>query len=555
MKISAEFHRKIVTFSTMERDLRITFATGAAVIALAIALNLFGEHLGPRILTLAGYIPLGTIIFLVAGEMVVLMLIGLALLRVKGRPRWLFLGVLAALLVSVMAINGPWLSLGLLVPILLLCSLMRLSYRRGWDTRRNLRAAFATASVMVITLAIYAAAGQSALVISVIGTQALVAMLGLFMAATDVAEIVGLVAEVSVTNLEKIITLKPLAFIAALLAIIGNIAVASIYNGQSAPAIAQSLGAGLGVSLWIGLIYWMLVGAGKHLRAIPPHIGYRSLLLVVVIYFIAMQAGIMWRVLSDPNTYQPQELFTYPEVFSIPFIIFLGFVILFFALGRRSQHWFVLSGFGASIGMFWFLYYASRGENLTLVYDAIAMGSLVLLLIALRRRKDRFVEYSMLLCELNLCFALYGLVVLAFLSAKGGPDKLSVGQAMILLAALTWDIISSGENVTNQHSEHFPRIARACFFFAYILSVVLMVTLSTTGHLVNPATAKAVEGVFESEPLVGTGMALLGAPFLILIFALRMRQVVSPPGLSTPVHVRVRVRGEKVEHFDSIQKR
>ena len=84
MEISAEFHRKIVTFSTMERDLRITFATGAAVIALAIALNLFGEHLGPRILTLAGYIPLGTIIFLVAGEMVVLTLIGLALLRVKG---------------------------------------------------------------------------------------------------------------------------------------------------------------------------------------------------------------------------------------------------------------------------------------------------------------------------------------------------------------------------------------------------------------------------------------------------------------------------------------
>ena len=434
---------------------------------------------------------------------------------------------------------------------------MRLSYRRGWDTRRNLRAAFAIASVMEITLAIYAAAGQSALVISVIGTQALVAMLGLFMAATDVAEIVGLVAEVSVTNLEKIIRLKALAFIAALLAIIGNIAVASIYNGQSAPAIAQSLGAGLGVSLWIGLIYWMLVGGGKRLRAIPPHIGYRSLLLVVVIYFIAMQAGIMWRVLSDPNTYQPQKLFTYPEVFSIPFVIFLGFVIMFFALGRRSQHWFVLSGFGASIGMLWFLYYASHGENLTLVYDAIAMGSLVLLLIALRRRKDHFVEYSMLLCELNLCFALYGLVVLAFLSAKGGPDKLTVGQALILLAALTWDIISSGENVTNQHSEHFPRIARACFFFAYILSVVLMVTLSTTGHLVNPTTAKAVEGVFESEPLVGTGMALLGAPFLILIFALRMRQVVSPPGLFHTAHVSepVRTSGEKVQHSDSIQKR
>jgi hypothetical protein len=548
-KFWTEIRRKIVVFSTMERDVRITFIAGSAVVALATALDLFGGHLGPEMRTLVGSVPLGTVIFLIIGEILVFTFIGFALLEMKGRPLWICVGVLAASLVAVMAINGPFLSLGLLVPALLQCILMIVSNRRRWDAQRNVRAALATASVMLSTLAAYAVVGQGALVISVIAFQGTAAMLGLFMAATDIAEITALAAEVSATALRRLTRLRiPLselqtnpviavrAFIAALLAIAADIWVGSIYTGGSAREMAHSLGGGLGVALWIGLIYWMLTGAGKRLEAIPAHIGYLSLLAVVAIYFIAFQVGMLWRLLSDPATYDPKELFTYPEVFTPPLLIFLSFVISFFLLGRSSAKRFVLLGFGSSVGMLWFHYYASHGEELALINATVAMGSLVLLFVALGRRKIAFVDYSMLLCEVNVCFALYGIVALAFWSARGGPGKLTVEQAAIVFMALAWDIISSGETVSNKHSEQFPRIARVAAFFAYVVSVALMVMVSTTSQLVNPVSSQEVEGVFEAEPLVAAGLTLFGVPFFILIFSLRMRPIVRVTTLPQQPH-------------------
>lgn len=151
---------------------------------------------------------------------------------------------------------------------------------------------------------------------------------------------------------------------------------------------------------------------------------------------------------GDDVPYQPSVMFPYPEVFTLPIVIFRNFVLLFFIFGRHSSKLFVFSGFGSSVGIPGFPDFSSHGEALVQVPDAVAMGSVILLLVALLGRKHiQIVNYIMLLCKLNLCFALYGLVVLAFLPTKGGLGSLTVTHAPIVLMALAWDVISSAETI------------------------------------------------------------------------------------------------------------
>ena len=128
--------------------MRITFAAGSAAIALAIALNLFGGHLGTPIHTPAGDIPIGAIFFLMVGEAMVFTFAALASLQMNGRPRWMAVAVMLIALVMVMAVNGVLVSLGLIVPVALLITLMVLSHRHRWASGLNLRAALATAAAI-----------------------------------------------------------------------------------------------------------------------------------------------------------------------------------------------------------------------------------------------------------------------------------------------------------------------------------------------------------------------------------------------------------------------
>ncbi len=532
-----EISHKIVNYSSMDREVRIAFQCGSATVVIAIILNTFGGHLGRPVHTLAGDIPIATLLFLIAGETIVLTFVALAVLLVSGRAKSTILTVLAALLLLVMVVNGFLLCLGLLVPAALLAVLAVLASKRKWSTVQKAQGAIAIAFTTIATIEIYAAAGYHVLAISILGFQATLALLGLFMAATDLAEIVMLASDAMTRGIRKLSHSRAMVLVIAVLAIGANMWVITRFVVGYPMNLAAALGSGLGIGLWMGLVYLMLRRSHKRLISIPAHIGYRPLLLIVVIYFLAIQAGVMWRFLSNPLTYDPAQLFSYSKVFAFPMLVFLMVVALFFLVGGQSPQRFAFFGLGASIGMMWFMDHSSQGEAFIDVFYSVAAGTFLMLLFALARKIPRFVGYGMLLCELNICFLLYGLVMLAFISARGSPGRLTVPQALIVFAALAWDILSSGEIASNVQTTRVPRLARVAFFFAYVVSVALFVMVSTTSHLINPFNAKEVEGIFESEPLVATGLNLLGPPFFIFIFSLRMRHLLEPAVIAESAHI------------------
>jgi hypothetical protein len=90
-----------------------------------------------------------------------------------------------------------------------------------------------------------------------------------------------------------------------------------------------------------------------------------------------------------------------------------------------------------------------------------------------------------------------------------------------------WDIVSSGEAITNRHTDTFPRLARVAIYIAYIVSVALLVMVSTVGQFVSPVSGEVVEELFDSERLVASGLVLFGAPFIFVMATLRFRNLLA----------------------------
>jgi hypothetical protein len=205
-------------------------------------------------------------------------------------------------------------------------------------------------------------------------------------------------------------------------------------------------------------------------------------------------------------------------------------VVLFFVLGRRSETLFVGLAYAVSVGMFIFHYHSSGGSNI--VFMAVSVGTFSLLLLMLAplsgKMRAHFRSLCLIIADLNLSFAAYGLLAALFfqLGGHGHGGALSVGQALVVLAALAWDIVNSGEAITNKHSDAFPRLGRVAMFMGYVMSVALLVMVSTAAHLVNPVTGETMKG-FDSEALVAVGLVLFGAPFVFVMAMLRMRNLLA----------------------------
>src|SRR3954468_2171880 len=77
--------RRIIVISTMERSVRITFMSGAALVVLAIIVNVFHDLLGPEVTTQVGTVPLGVLAILALGEFAASFFLALALVLLRGR--------------------------------------------------------------------------------------------------------------------------------------------------------------------------------------------------------------------------------------------------------------------------------------------------------------------------------------------------------------------------------------------------------------------------------------------------------------------------------------
>jgi hypothetical protein len=123
-----------------------------------------------------------------------------------------------------------------------------------------------------------------------------------------------------------------------------------------------------------------------------------------------------------------------------------------------------------------------------------------------------------------------GLQVLAWLSslyktAALVGAQLSIVQAVVILLALSWELIVSGEPVTNGDSRAFPRVSRVLLFCGYIMLVATAVLLFSS--LRAHGSGALLEPQFESEGWPALGIVQLGVPVLLCVAALRL-------GLFTP---------------------
>jgi hypothetical protein len=187
--------------------------------------------------------------------------------------------------------------------------------------------------------------------------------------------------------------------------------------------------------------------------------------------------------------------------------------------------------YGSAVGLFTFHYYASQGDNIVRIVDAVAIGSLLFLGLSRLSRKMRsnYAAVCWIVADLNIASLAY-LAIMTFylhMGAHAQPESWGLSQALIVLAALAWDLMSSGETITNRHTETFPRLARVALFVSYIMSVALLVMVATAGKFVQPISGEAIEDIFNSEGLVGVGLILFGAPFIFVMATLRMRNLLA----------------------------
>jgi len=99
--------------------------------------------------------------------------------------------------------------------------------------------------------------------------------------------------------------------------------------------------------------------------------------------------------------------------------------------------------------------------------------------------------------------------------ATNVSGSLAVAGAAVMIMALTWEFVASGESITNLHHRRFPRDARVMIFLGYI---VLVAATSAFFGSIHDETGKLVESPFEAENYLRDGIIFLGTPLVLTIF-------------------------------------
>lgn len=102
----------------------------------------------------------------------------------------------------------------------------------------------------------------------------------------------------------------------------------------------------------------------------------------------------------------------------------------------------------------------------------------------------------------------------------GASGRLRLVAALVLLGALAWDVVMSGEPITNVHTEWFPRHTRVAIYMGYEMLVSTAVLFFSSMQI--QATGKPIEAYFEPDGWPQQGLAQIGLPFLVTILVLSL---------------------------------
>ena len=98
-------------------------------------------------------------------------------------------------------------------------------------------------------------------------------------------------------------------------------------------------------------------------------------------------------------------------------------------------------------------------------------------------------------------------------------SRIAIWAAVIVLVAIAWDVVMSGESMTNEGTRRIPRATRVLAFLGYVLLVAATV-LFYSGQKVT-GTGQAAEPLFEPEAITRNGLFRLAFPLAVLMFLLR----------------------------------
>ncbi|SDP29386.1 hypothetical protein SAMN04515671_3596 [Nakamurella panacisegetis] len=152
------------------------------------------------------------------------------------------------------------------------------------------------------------------------------------------------------------------------------------------------------------------------------------------------------------------------------------------------------------------------------VLAAVAVAGLVLLAIARRstRRWARRLPTTLPGLAGGL-LALRGVEVLY--NHALAANRISVWAAVIVLLAISWDVIMSGESMTNHASRWVPRSSRVLVFLGYAILLACAVVFFS-GQRGLGSGLPLPEVIFEPESITKSGLFGLAMPLMILLFLL-----------------------------------
>ncbi len=163
-------------------------------------------------------------------------------------------------------------------------------------------------------------------------------------------------------------------------------------------------------------------------------------------------------------------------------------------------------------------------------------GTFVVLAWAWRRRWALDVRRPLLL----LLLANFGILLLQLLDGfvyewlRGTAESGVIAAAIIVFVAILWDILMSGNDITNVDGRLFPRRSRVSLFFSYVMLAVAIVVFWGSMEGTEEYMEKA-RALSDTDQLVKLGIKILGPTTLLTLLVLRWgrwnaQRIVPAPG-------------------------
>ncbi|MGE0665551.1 MAG: hypothetical protein AB7O49_03235 [Sphingomonadales bacterium] len=202
------------------------------------------------------------------------------------------------------------------------------------------------------------------------------------------------------------------------------------------------------------------------------------------------------------------------------------------ACGRRPRLAWMMAPllFAVVLGLYFcFIWAPGFGNNLMFsggftsnLFFCVFVGTFAALAWAWRRRWQIDVRRPLLLLLLmNL-----GMLLLQFLDGvvyewlRGTAESGVLAAAAIVFVAIVWDILMSGDDITNVDGKLFPRRSRVSLFFSYVMLALAIVVFwgsmeGSEEYMIN------VRSLADSDQLVELGIKVLGPTTLLTLLVLR----------------------------------